>query len=331
MQRGAGVPKSTSETRREWGGYGIIAGLVIAIALIVNFPRVVDRFSDRYDLVVLLPQAGGVRPGTPVEVAGMEAGVVTAVEMLTVRRPLAGGDTAGVALHVRLEESTRAVIRADSPVQAGARRMIGEELIRIEPGSAWAPTVDDGDTLLAVPRSSAREVLSAAESFPATLDSLMLSGREIAALVEARRSDLSRLESRSAAALEEAGALLAGLEGGSIGRLLSDPAVPARIGSLRATVAELSAAIDTALTRYTGDDPGASLAPALERLSRRSERLRTELALLQERIEEGDGMLGRMRRDSALAVALTGVQAQVDTLRAEAMSIVKRMFLPGGL
>lgn len=325
------MPKSNSESRREWRGYGIIAGLVIAIALIVNFPRVVDVFSERYDVVVLLPQAGGVRPGTPVEVAGIEAGMVTTVEMLTVRRPLPGGDTAGVAVHVRLEETTRAVIRSDSPVQAGARRVIGEEIIRIDPGSAGGARVSDGDTLLAVPASSARDVMAAAATLPATLDSLMSSGREIAALVESRRSDLTRLELRIAAALDEAGTLSAGLEHGTLGRLLSDPAVPARIDALRATVGGLSAAIDTAVTRYTGDETDASLGPALDRLSRRSEVLRADLALLQQRIDEGEGMLGRMRRDSALAVAITGVRAQVDTLRAEAMSIVKRMFLPGGL
>ena len=316
------------ERRRERRGFIIIAGLIAVVVLIVNASAVVDLFRDRYDLVVLLPEAGGVRTGTAVRVAGVEAGLVTRVHLLEVRQPLGGADTAGVAVRVRLDGDTRAVIRSDSPVEAGARRFIGEPLIRIHPGTPRGTPIQDGDTLVAVPSSTAGDILADAKTFPATLDSLMTSARELGAMVEARKGRLGVLESRITRALDELGALTADLEGGSLGRLMGDPALSARMASIGTTLEGLSAAVDTAAARYTGED--AELTVALDRLSTRSESLRSEIARLMTRLEEGQGMLGRMAKDSALAVAITGVQAQVDTLRSEAMSILKRMFLPGG-
>ncbi len=52
------------------------------------------------------------------------------------------------------------------------------------------------------------------------------------------------------------------------------------------------------------------------------------MTALEQRLAEGGGMMSRVARDSALAVAVAGVQAQIDSLRAEGMGFALRMLTP---
>jgi len=309
-------PKNRSARR----GLLILAGLVAAAVLIFYIDVVVDLFRPRVEIVALVPSAPGVRAGSAVWVAGVEAGRVTSVQLA--RR----GDSALVALDLRLEGRTRRILRRDSDVYTGSRRFIGEPIVHLTAGSTAAAQVDDGDTIRARPRVDPREMLARARTFPRALDSLFDAADRAGSLVEGRQEALGDLLDRTAVASREAGALSRDLERGSLGRLLDDRRMGDRIDAVRLRVQQLGRAADDAAERYTG--PDSELPERLGRLNLRAGRLASQLDSLQQRSAAAGGFLHRSSRDSAIAVAVSGVRAQIDSLMAEAESIALRMILP---
>jgi hypothetical protein len=157
--------------------------------------------------------------------------------------------------------------------------------------------------------------------------------RAVHGLADDRAPALERLVDQLAAVTEVAAPLAAELEGGSLVRLLDDEdGLPARLGELQERVRGLQEASSLVLRRYAGS-PGSDgappgMGPALEGLLRRAETLDRELTTLRTRLAGSHGFLVRIQQDSALQVAVRGVQAQMDSLTAEAVSIGLRMLLP---
>lgn len=323
-------------SRRERRGYLILLGLVLAAAAVFNMDAILGLFERRVELVALVPETSGIRPGSPVLVAGVEAGRVTGVEPLPGGRILPGGDTAGVAVSVWVGGDALALVRTDSDVQSGKARFIGESRIQIFAGTARGRPVEDGDTLVARTALSPGAILAQASTFPATLDSLLTSVRRVGALVEERRPELERLQTRLTTTLGLAGQVSEDLRAGVMGQLTGTAGVAARLARFQTTLRELAAEVDRAAARYGAAGAGtdgagtgaAPLAAELERLSRRAGALSEEIAALQASLADGSGALFRMQQDSALAVAVGRVRAEIDSLRAEGLSLALRMFVP---
>lgn len=324
MHPGRDVARDSNTAARARRGYLILVGLTLAAVLIVNITALADLARPRMDVVALVADASGVRVGTTVTVAGVDAGRVTGIEIVP------AGDSAEVALRLRLEGDAPSVLRLDSDVRTIRRRFIGEPVVHLEPGTAAAPPLGPGDTLRGRGRIDPMDLLARGRDFPAALDSLMDSARRLQGLAAARQPELELLERRVLAAVEAAGALSRSAEGGSLGPMLAEGGIADQVAALRTRLADVTEAVSTALGRFApGADADADpLARSLQGLRERVAALQVELTTLQLRMEEGRGLIGRMGRDTALQVAVRGVQAQIDTVRAEAMSIVLRMLLP---
>lgn len=330
------MPSELTTHGRTRGGYLILIGIFLAAIVIFNLNALSDLTREEIDIVALLPDASGVRVGTPVRVAGVEAGRVLAIAFL----PIA--DSAEVALTLRIEGDARTVLRADSDVRAIRIRVIGQPVVQLEPGSPSAPPVGPGDTLRATPRPDPLHLLERSRSLPGALDSLHDATVRLRAMAGGRAPDLERLGTGLAAVVDAAGALSRDLEQGSLGRMLGPGGAMDRLAQLRARLDEVAAVLGPALARYgagaggdgaeageTGEADGSGeLGAALRAVAGRVATLRTELDAMGARMAEGGGILDRMGRDSALQVAVRGVQAQIDSLRAEAASIALRMILP---
>lgn len=309
--------KQDTTSKHARRGFAIMAGLFLAAIVVFNFDAVVDRFRGYIDVVAIVLETSGVRVGSAVSVEGMEAGRITAIDFVTL------GDTGALALNLRLEDRVRGVLRVGSRAYTARERFIGEPSVRIVAGPADAPPLESGDTLYPLTQISIDELVDRGLEFAPALDSLALALSELERMAASRRPRIEGLVDRLAIATEEAGALRAELGRGAFGEWLADPTLRRRIDRLQERLAELSEAAD-GLGRY--GDP--ELRSGVAELGRRAERLQSELAELEQRLAEGGGMVSRMRRDSAIAVAIAGVQAQIDSLRAEGMGFALRMFLP---
>ena len=305
-----------STTRRVRRGYLLVAGLVLTALLVFNIDVIADQFRDHVDVVALVRETSGVRIGSPVSVAGVEVGRVTAIDFV-------GDPAAPVAVSVRLQERARTAVRRTSRARTARRRFIGEPVVRIEAGPDASPPVEDGDTLRPRDEPSIEELLERGLAFPSSLDSLQEGVGRLHLLIDRRRPALDSLVDRLALATAEAEDLRQQVRNGP-GRWLGDAALPRRIERLRQHVEALSAAMG----RLGREAEGGEIGPQLRSFAARAERLEDRLDALGRTLTEGSGTLGRLQRDSALAVAVREVAAQVDSLRAEGLDFALRMFLP---
>jgi hypothetical protein len=305
--------------RRARRGYALIAAMVLVAVLIFNLDGVVEWFRGHTDLVALVDRTEGVRVGSPVLVEGVEAGRVTDIRFVD------RGPDAAVALSIRLDDRVLPAVRQGSHAHTVKRRLIGQPTVLISAGPTDSPPVEPGDTLYPSGLPSIEELLERGLAFPASLDSLNLALEELGGLVERRRPALRELVDRLAVVTDEATTLRSDLEGGSIARWLEDPELGVRIDRLRRQVAAIGEAVDRLKARADGDD---GLRTRLGTVTERADRLAARLDTLGHTIREGDGIVPRMSRDSALAVALAEVTAQIDSLRAEGMGFALRMLLP---
>ena len=316
------MPKQNPNRRRARRGYVILVALLLAAGIIFNADRIAQLFRGSIEIVAIVPEAPGIRVGSNVQVAGLDAGIVTRVG-------LAGGtDSARVAVHLRLAPDARKVITRSSDVYATRDRLIGQPLIRISAGRPGEPTVEPNDTIWGERRPSALALVEQGKAIPAALDSLTTAVRRIQELADRQAPEVRRLAGQLETVNSAASALSRDFSRGSLGLLL-DPerGAAARLDRLRTTLSELEAAVGEVAERYTpgGDGP---LATGLEELGERSRRLDEALAVLQERVAEGDGVLPRARRDSALAVAVRRVQVQLDSLTANLQALAVEALLP---
>jgi ABC-type transporter Mla subunit MlaD len=322
LHRHALVPTQNSMPEPARRGYFLLAALFLTAIVIFNMDAIRDLGRRDVHIVALLEDAPGVRVGTPVWVEGVRVGRVREVVIIKEDgAPL-------VELDLTLEPRARALVTRSSDVRASRQRFIGEPIVRIFAGSPDEPPIEGGDTIRGKPRLTPAELMAEAATLPVMLDSIRAAAAVVQARFEERQPRIQRLGDEIQATAAAAGALRDQLDDGSLGRMLDGTAgLPARVRTLRARLGELGAALGDVTERY-GPDLEEGLAAHLDRLAVRSRDVQSALAALEARMETGDGFIGRVQQDTALQVAVRGVQLQIDSLVAEAYSIAFRMFLP---
>lgn len=294
-----------------------MAALFLTALLVFTMDLIEDWLRGYVDVVAVVLETSGVRVGSPVVVQGMEAGRVTGVDVMEL------GGRGAIALHVRLEDRARSVVGLRSRAHTGKRNLIGEPMVRISAAPPGSPPLEDGDTIPPSDLLSIEALMREGKDLTPALDSLASALVELDRVVDERRPEMMAVVDQLSLATEAAAALRTDIDGGSVGLWLRDPTLGRRIDRLRVRVAALSEAASS-LQRYGDPEMGESVAA----LGQRAEHVGAELSELQRRLGEGDGFLTRMGRDSALAVAITGVQAQIDSLSAAGIGFALRMFLP---
>ena len=116
---------------------GLAAVVIVLAAAWLVFGRI-NPFSDRYELTAVLRDVENLQVGSPVRVAGVDVGEVTAVE------PGPGG-TARVTFE--LDDAGRPV-HEDARLEVQPRLFLeGNYVIDLKPGSPSAPELEDGGTI----------------------------------------------------------------------------------------------------------------------------------------------------------------------------------------
>lgn len=262
-------------------GVFLIIALAMGTVSLVLIGRSGNVFGERYQLVTLVRSAAGLVSGAEVQLAGQAVGQVDRVLLIPPEDRAENGPA--VALWLNVNVAVQAQIREDSRAQVRTQGLLGDRLIDIRPGSAGARILQDGDTV------------QAASSVD--FDALIAEGSEaVSELVEitGNLAELTR-------------GMLAGE--GTIGRLVTDPALYERMVSLAGSMDTLVAAAadaDGPVMHMLEDD---SLY-----LSIRS--TLTSLDSVAAGIARGEGSLGRMLTTDTLYTALLGSVARTDSLLA---------------
>jgi ABC-type transporter Mla subunit MlaD len=298
----------------------MLAAITIAAVLVFNLQPIVELTRRTIHVVAVVEQAPGVNVGTEVWVEGVKVGRVKQVSLIKER------DSTLVALDLRLERRARALITRSSDVRASRRRFIAEPLVRVFAGSPTDPPIQSGDTIRGKPRLGPEELLAQFEALGPAMDSVLAETRRLQGIFERRQPAFEHLAAQIQATTSAAAGLSARMETGSLGPMLdAETGLPAHVRTLRARMAQVSAAADDMMSRYGADG---ALVTEIRGLGERARAVDAALAGIEERMEAGGGFLWRIQADTAVHVAVRAVGVQIDSMMAEAASIALRMFLP---
>ena len=258
-------------------------GLVIlsAVAIVVlagyKLGQAANLFTRRYELVVFLPAANGLRPGGSVTLAGQLVGTVKEIEFL----PVDFDTTRNLRIVARIDRSLREQIRRDSEARLRTMGLLGDKVLDISPGTPRYAVLEPGDTLRAAVSLDYDAVIEKAASAVDDMVALAHDLRGITGGLAKGQGTMGQLLTNRAmydqltGAMARANSLFASLQNpnGTFGRILNDP------------------------TLYT-------------RLSGTVSSLDSTLKLVQ----SSEGSMGRLLRDTTLYTNLVGIAGGADSL-----------------
>ena len=153
---------------------GIFAVICLAIILWFLFYREngLRAIRNQFTVETIIDSASGVKPGTPVRLAGIEVGEAKKVEFID------QGGLNKVRIQMALSKYAAVHLRSDSIVQVKSAGLTENRVIEISLGTSEGALVTDGDTLSSIAPMEAAVVLS-----------------QIMALSDSMNSFLNRFES----------------------------------------------------------------------------------------------------------------------------------------
>jgi len=306
------------QDRRAVAGTLIVFGL-IALGLAIFYLDVIQRaLRSTYSVHVLLPDAQGIRPGTPVTVAGIAAGRVTRIALA----PVNSDSLAKAVLTLELGTAVRPQVRRDSDVLLRRVRLIGDPFVDVMPGSLAADVLPPGDTLRGRLRPTAAATLARTRDLGAAYDSLHGATQRLALAWRATQPAAAAAARRAAAAQAQLRILDRAYRTGPLAARPQDQQWRATIGRTRAGAAE----IRSLFRRGLGSPAAAALGPETARLAARADTLALELGRLEAALAAPGGVPAPFGRDTTLARALRAARAELDSLVAETRRNPLRFF-----
>ena len=286
-------------------------------------------FTRKITLRSYLDNAGGLREGAPVRLAGVDIGNVTHI------RIVGGKPTTPVEVTMKVNTKYRFNLRKDSVTLLSTAGVLGETFVDVDSSTAKGPEATDGDTLAARSQPDIQDVVRASQGTLQNMDALLKRVDRIVAFIESGQGSIGKViyspalyDQLNATVIEFKGLMDDIQKGkGSLGPLLtSDEAYKkanAALDKLNAIVDELQQGKGTAgkllkdpelynnanktvaNVRQLTDDINAGKG-AIGKMAHDQEfaaKLQTtinNLAELSERLQKGEGTAGMLFKDPAL-------------------------------
>jgi phospholipid/cholesterol/gamma-HCH transport system substrate-binding protein len=120
-------------------------GLVVtaAVGLVLAFIFILgdwNPFSNTYRLIVSLDYAGGIKPGSDVDLAGAKVGKVDSIRFPKELSP----SEPPLQLELLIDKRAKELIRKDSKFSVEMESLLGGKIVEITPGSPSAAALEDG-------------------------------------------------------------------------------------------------------------------------------------------------------------------------------------------
>ena len=308
------MARSGPRRSRRHAGVGFIWIAVVATTSLAVFflSDVLRATQEGPRITIAAAAAPGLEPGSTVWVAGRPIGRVLEVQF----RPPDPASRDNVIIHAVLERAVDDVIRIDASVSIRPSGLLEPVVVSIRPGTPALPPFDFTDTLRAVSDDLDQEyVLELLDSLRDAGTRLTDRAGQMARVLDDPSGSLSALASneslraalrRDLARLRDV--LVRDLERGSLGRLMTDSLIPARLDSVRARLAILSDAPGT---------EGEEDRMRLKGLADHVDGLLNRIALLEARLDASEGTAGRALRDREIQDQLALLRARLDSVVAE--------------
>jgi phospholipid/cholesterol/gamma-HCH transport system substrate-binding protein len=322
-----------SQKQLKWSqlrvGLTVIFASVTLAVLIFVMSGTGGWLTHKITLRSYFDNAGGLREGAPVRLAGVDIGNVTAV------RIVGGKPMTPVEVIMKVNTKYSFNLRKDSVTLMSTAGVLGETYVDIDSTSAKGPEATEGDTLAARDQPQIEDVVRASQGTLQNMDALLKRVDRIVAFIESGQGSIGKViyspalyDQLNATVLEFKGLMDDIQHGkGSIGPLLtSDEAYKkaiAAIDKLNVIVDELQQGKGTAgkllkdpvlfdnanktiaNVRQLTDDINAGKGAVGkithdEEFAARLQTLMSNLAELSDRLQKGEGTAGMLFKDPAL-------------------------------
>jgi phospholipid/cholesterol/gamma-HCH transport system substrate-binding protein len=266
-------------------------------------------FTRKIQLKSYFDNAGGLRVGAPVRLAGVDVGNVTGVRIVP-DKPLTP-----VEITMKVTTKYKSTLRKDSVTSLATAGVLGETYIDIDSSHARAQEVSDGDTLATRETPDIQDVVRASQGTLQNLDALLKRTDRILAFIESGQGSIGKLiydpqlYNRFAETVNEFKGIVDQVRNGqgSLGKLVSNDEA---YNKAMAAVDKLNAIIDD-LQQGKGTagkflkDPG---------LYNNANETVANVKKLTDDINAGKGTIGKLAKDDALAKKLDSVVTKLDAL-----------------
>ncbi len=286
-------------------------------------------FTHKITLRSYFDNAGGLREGAPVRLAGVDIGNVTGIR-------IAGGKpTAPVEVTMKVNTKYAFDLRKDSVTLLSTAGILGETYVDVDSSAAKGPEATNGDTLAARDQPDIQDVVRASQGTLQNMDALLKRVDRIVAFVESGQGSIGKViyspalydqlnatvaefkglvddiqsgkgslgplltndeaYKKAMAAIDKVNVLIDELQQGkgTAGKLLKDPELYNNANKTMANVRQLTDDINAgkgAIGKMTHD----------EEFAAKLHTTMNNLAALSERLEKGEGTAGLLFKDPAL-------------------------------
>jgi phospholipid/cholesterol/gamma-HCH transport system substrate-binding protein len=322
-----------SQKQLKWSqlrvGLTVLFASVTLAVLIFVMSGTGGWFTRKITLRSYLDNAGGLRQGAPVRLAGVDIGNITRI------RIVGGKPLTPVEITMKVNTKYSFNLRKDSVILLSTAGVLGETYVDVDSSTAKGPEATDGDTLAARSQPELQDVVRASQGTLQNMDALLKRVDRILAFVESGQGSLGKviydpalydqLNSTVAefkglvddiqsgkgslgplftsdeaykkviAAIDKLNTIIDDLQQGkgTAGKLLKDPVLYENANQTIANVRQLTGDINAgkgALGKMTHD----------EEFAARLQTTMNNLALLTERLEKGEGTAGMLLKDPTL-------------------------------
>jgi phospholipid/cholesterol/gamma-HCH transport system substrate-binding protein len=218
-------------------------------------------FTRKITLRAYIDNAGGLRDGAPVRLAGVDIGNVTGIRIVE------GKPMTPVEVTMKVNTKYSFNLRKDSVTMLATAGVLGETFVDVDSTTAKGPPATDGDTLAAKNQPDIQDVVRASQGTLQNMDALLKRVDRIVAFVESGQ--------------------------GSIGKVIYDPAL---YNQLNATVAEFKGLVDDIQSGkgslgplLTSDEAYKKAMAAIDKVN-----------VLIDDLQQGKGSAGKLLKDPEL-------------------------------
>jgi len=166
----------------------IFASLTLALLLFL-MSGTTGLFSHRMMLVSFFDNAGGLRPGAPVRLSGVDIGNVVTIRIV----PDKDKQLTPVEVVMKVSKKFSFNLRRDSVTSLDTAGVLGEIYLDIDSSQAIGPPAKDGDVLPTHVHPDFNEVVRSSQSTLQNMDALLKRADRILAFAESGKGSLGKL------------------------------------------------------------------------------------------------------------------------------------------
>jgi phospholipid/cholesterol/gamma-HCH transport system substrate-binding protein len=144
-------------------------------------------FTHKITLRSYFDNAGGLREGAPVRLAGVDIGNVTGIRIVQ------GKPTTPVEVIMKVNTNYSFSLRKDSVTLLSTAGILGETFVDVDSSTAKGPAAADGDTLAARDQPQIEDVVRASQGTLQNMDALLKRVDRIVAFIESGQGSIGKV------------------------------------------------------------------------------------------------------------------------------------------